>query len=314
MQKVATRDAYGQALVRLGERDPRIVVLDADLSKSTKTAEFAKRFPDRFFNVGVAEQSLIGTAAGLALGGKIPFASSFAVFATGRAFEQIRNSVCYPRLNVKIAATHAGLTVGEDGASHQSVADVAVMRALPHMTVVVPADARETEQAVEAAAEYNGPVYLRLGRLALPALLPEDYRFQWGKAVTLREGGDVSLLANGVMLGAALEAAEELARRGVQARVLNVSTVKPLDREAVLAAARETGALVTAEEHSIIGGLGSAVAELVGEEYPVPLARVGSSDTCGDSGAPHELLRKYGLTADGIVRAAGEVLARKRRY
>lgn len=311
--KIATRDAYGKALVKLGESYPELVVLDADLSKSTKTADFAKVFPERFFEVGVAEQNLMGTAAGLAAAGKMPFASSFAIFATGRAFEQIRNTIAYPHLGVKIAATHAGITVGEDGASHQSIEDVGLMRMLPNMTVLVPADALETEKAVWAAAEIPGPVYLRLGRLAVPQVYQEDYRFTVGQAVKLREGGDLTFIAYGLMVYEALMAAESLQAKGISARVLNMHTVKPLDAAAIIEAARETGAIVTAEEHSVIGGLGSAVAEVLGENCPVPMKRVGIYDRFGESGKPEALLEKYGLTARHLVTAAEELLSRKNR-
>ncbi|MBE3581819.1 MAG: transketolase family protein [Thermoanaerobacteraceae bacterium] len=309
--KLATREAYGRALVELGRQDERVVVLDADLSKSTKTEYFAHEFPHRFFNMGIAEQNLMGTAAGLALCGKIPFASSFAIFATGRAFEQVRNSIAYPRLNVKIAASHAGITVGEDGASHQSVEDIALMRALPNMTVIVPADGVETRQAVFAAARHEGPVYIRLGRMSVPIIYDEDYRFQVGKAHRLRRGRDATILACGYMVALALEAARRLEAEGLSVGVLNVSTIKPLDREAVVEAARETGALVTAEEHSIIGGLGSAVAEVLAEEYPVPLRRVGLRDTFGESGSPEDLLRRYGLSVPDIEKNVREVLLQK---
>ncbi len=312
MEKVATRDAYGKALVKLGEKMPQVVVLDADLSKSTKTHDFKEVFPDRFINVGIAEQNLLGIAAGMAASGKIAFASTFAVFATGRAFEQIRNSIAYTELNVKIAATHAGLTVGEDGASHQAIVDMAVMRALPNMTVIVPADGTETEKAVFAAATHDGPVYIRLGRAPVPVLFGEDYKFQIGKAVVLRDGKDVSLLACGIMVNEAMKAAEELAREGVSARVINVSTLKPMDKDTIIKAALETGALVTAEEHNIIGGLGSAVAEVIVENTPVPLERVGIKDTFGESGKPEELLEKYGLTVKDIKEAAYKVIKRKK--
>jgi transketolase len=311
MEKIATRDAYGKALVKLGAENPRIVALDADLSKSTKTVDFKKAYPERFFNMGIAEQNLMGTAAGLAAAGKIPFASTFAVFATGRAFEQIRNSIAYTKLNVKIAATHAGLTVGEDGASHQAIADIAVMRALPNMTVIVPADGIETEQAVRAAAQYEGPVYIRLGRSGVPVLYGSDYDFKIGKASVLKEGRDAAVLATGMMVAEALKAAEELAAEGTSIRVVNISTIKPLDVDAVVAAARETGALVTAEEHNIIGGLGSAVAEALAEHSPAPLERVGVQDTFGESGKPQELLEKYGLTSTDIVKAVRKVISRK---
>lgn len=309
---IATRDAYGEALVVLGRANPDVVVLDADLSKSTKTAKFAGACPDRFFNMGIAEGNMMGVAAGLAAAGKIPFASTFALFATGRAFEQVRNSIAYPRLNVKIVATHAGLTVGEDGASHQSVEDIALMRSVPNMTVIVPADAVETRQAVMAAAEYRGPVYIRLGRPAVPVLFGDDYRFSIGHAVQMRRGADVAILANGIMVAQALAAAEDLAGAGIEAAVLNVSTIKPLDVAAVVEAARTCGAVVTAEEHSILGGLGSAVAETLGEHYPVPLERVGVKDVFGESGTPEALLEKYGLTAADIERAARRAVARKR--
>ncbi len=312
MSKIATREAYGKALQKLGAENKDIVVLDADLAKSTKTADFAKLFPQRFFDMGVAEANMLSTAAGLAAAGKIPFVSSFAVFATGRAFEQIRNSIAYPALNVKIAATHAGLSVGEDGASHQSVEDIAIMRVLPNMTVIVPADGTETEKAVRAAVELKGPVYIRLGRLGVPVIFDDNYQYTVGKAVTLQDGKDVTVIACGLMVGPAQEAAAALANEGIRARVLNMHTVKPVDKDAIVAAARETGAVVTAEEHSIIGGLGSAVAEVLAETVPVPMERVGVMDTFGESGKPAELLEKYGLTAKDIVRAVKKVLARKK--
>ena len=311
MEKIATRDAYGKALVKLGGENERVVVLDADLSKSTKTHDFMKTYPERFFNMGIAEQNLMGTAAGLAAAGKIAFASTFAVFATGRAFEQIRNSIAYNKLNVKIAATHAGLTVGEDGASHQSIADIAVMRALPNMTVIVPADGVETEKAIYAAAGHEGPVYIRLGRSAVPVLYPPEYDFQIGKATTLKEGKDIAILATGIMVAESLKAAEELAAEGLNVQVINISTIKPIDATAIIEAAKVTGALVTVEEHSIIGGLGSAVAEVLVENYPVPLERVGVKDTFGESGKPQELLDKYGLNVASIKEAVYKVLARK---
>jgi transketolase len=311
VEKIATRDAYGQALAQLGHSNPKIVVLDADLSGSTKTAVFGKEFPERFFNMGIAEANMMGTAAGLAAAGKIPFASTFAVFATGRAYDQVRNSICYPELNVKIAATHAGLTVGEDGASHQSVEDIALMRVLPNMTVLVPADGVETRLAVRAAADHAGPVYLRLGRSQVPVIFGDDYEFEIGKAALLREGGDVTIIACGLMVGPALAAADALAGEGIAAQVLNMATIKPLDRDALMAAGRRTGAIVTAEEHSIIGGLGSAVAECLAEELPVPVQRVGVKDTFGESGPPEELLRKYELTEADIVTAAKKAMAMK---
>lgn len=313
-EKIATREAYGKALVELGRRNPDVVVLDADLSKSTKTHDFGKNYPERFFNIGIAEQNMMGTAAGLAAAGKIPFASSFAVFATGRVYDQIRNSIAYPRLNVKIGASHAGITVGEDGASHQAVEDIALMRCLPNMTVFVPADAVETRAAVLAAAEIDGPVYIRLGRSGVPVLHDKDnFNFVPGRAITLREGGDAAIIACGIMVSAALEAADLLAGEGVSVRVLDMHTVKPLDVEAVVEAARATGAVVTAEEHSILGGLGGAVAEALGENCPVPMHRVGVRDTFGESGKPGELLEKYGLTPAALAQAVREVLQRKQR-
>jgi len=309
----ATREAYGEALKAIGEKYKDVVVLDADLSKSTKTNVFAKAFPDRFFNVGIAEQNLMGTAAGLAAAGKIPFVSTFAIFATGRAFEQVRNSICYPKLNVKIAATHAGLTVGEDGATHQAIEDISLMRSIPNMTVIVPCDAAETRRAVEFAVEYKGPVYIRLGRAAVEDVFGEDYEFQHGKAVELANGLDVTIIATGVMVAPARKAAEELIKSNLSARVLNMHTIKPIDREAIIKAAAETGAIVTCEEHSIIGGLGSAVAEVLVENYPVPMERVGILDVFGESGTPDELLRKYRLTVADIVQAAKRAISRKQK-
>jgi len=311
-KKIATREAYGEALLQLGRENPDVVALDADLAKSTKSYDFGKIFPERFFDMGVAEQNMIGTAAGLAAAGKIPFCSSFAIFASGRAFEQIRNSVAYSALNVKIGASHAGITVGEDGGSHQSVEDIAIMRVLPNMTVFVPADAVETAGAVRAAAAVDGPVYIRLGRAGVPVLHGADFQFEPGKAVTLREGRDATIIATGIMVAAALEAADYLAEKGIKVGVLDIHTIKPLDIEAVTRAARDTGALVTAEEHSVIGGLGGAVAEALVENCPVPLKRVGIMDKFGASGSPDELLGKYGLTPGSIAKAVEEVIARKR--
>jgi len=307
----ATREAYGDALRDVGAELKDIVVLDADLSKSTKTAVFAKAHPDRFFNVGIAEQNLMGTAAGLAAAGKIPFVSTFAMFAAGRAFEQVRNSICYPKLNVKIAATHAGLTVGEDGASHQAIEDISLMRSIPNMTVIVPADATEARKAVEFAAKYKGPVYLRLGRSSTPDIFGDSYEFEHGKAVQLADGKDLTIIATGIMVAPARKAAEELIELGISARVLNIHTIKPIDKEAIAKAAQETGAIVTCEEHSIIGGLGSAVAEVIVETTPVPLERVGVMDTFGESGKPDALLVKYHLTSADIVQAAKRVINRK---
>lgn len=311
MASIATRDAYGEALAELGAVNENIVVLEADLSKSTKTSDFKKVYPERHFNMGIAEQNMLGVAAGFAAAGKIPFASSFAVFATGRAYDQIRNSIAYPNLNVKVAATHAGLTVGEDGGSHQMLEDIALMRALPNMTVIVPADGVETKLAVKAAAEYEGPVYIRMGRPKVPVLFGDDYKFEIGKGVVLKEGSDVTLVGTGIMVSKAVEAAELLAAEGISAAVVNISTIKPIDAELIIAQAQKTGAIVTCEEHNIYGGLGSAVAEVLVENCPVPMARVGVEDKFGESGLPDELLEKYGLTAANIAEKAKAVIARK---
>ncbi|MHB8125964.1 MAG: transketolase family protein [Desulfitobacteriaceae bacterium] len=311
-EKQATREAYGKALVSLGAENPDIVVLDADLSKSTKTADFAKHYPERFFNMGIAEQNLMGTAAGLAAAGKIPFASTFAIFATGRAFEQIRNSIAYPKLNVKIAATHAGITVGEDGGSHQAIEDIALMRSIPNMTVLVPADGEETRQVIKTAAQYKGPVYIRMGRLDVPLLFGEDYHFEIGKANILRNGSDAAIMANGIMVALALEAAEELSSSGISVSVVNVASVKPLDVSTIIQVAQKTKAVVSAEEHTIIGGLGSAIAEVLAENAPTPMVRVGIKDTFGESGRPQELLEKYGLTKASLIKAVHEVLNKKK--
>lgn len=311
MSKIATREAYGKALKELGRENKDIVVLDADLAKSTKTIDFAKEFPDRFFDMGVAEQNMVATAAGLAAAGKIPFVSSFAMFAAGRAYEQVRNSVAYPNLNVKIGASHAGISVGEDGASHQSVEDISLMRTIPNMTLIVPADATETAAAVRAAVAVNGPVFLRLGRLGVPVIFDDGYKFELGKSVTLKEGNACTVIACGLMTGVALEAWELLHLEGIDVRVINMATIKPIDRDAIVKAAQETGAIVTAEEHSILGGLGSAVAEVVVETNPVPMERVGIKDTFGESGTPTELLEKYGLTAKDIVAAVKRAIGRK---
>lgn len=311
MSKQATRDAYGLALVELGKENENIVVLDADLSKSTKTCNFKDAYPDRFFNMGIAEQNLLGVAAGLAAAGKVPFASSFAVFAVGRAYDQIRNSIAYPKLNVKIAATHAGLTVGEDGGSHQMLEDIALMRALPNMTVVVPADGVEAKAAVLAAAEYKGPVYIRLGRSKVETIFDENYKFRIGKGVVVKDGSDVTLFACGIMVETALKAAELLASEGISAAVVNLSTIKPLDTALVIKMAEQTKAAVTCEEHNIYGGLGSAVAECLVENCPIPMERVGVEDKFGQSGLPDELLKAYGLTAENIAEKAKAAIARK---
>ncbi|MGL4570143.1 MAG: transketolase family protein [Clostridium sp.] len=303
--KMATREAYGKALKDLASMNENIVVLDADLSKSTKTADFKAVAPERFFNMGIAEGNMMGVAAGLSTCGKIPFVSTFAMFAAGRAFEQIRNSICYPRLNVKVCATHAGLTVGEDGASHQAIEDISLMRSIPNMTVINPADGVETDAVIKAIAQLDGPCYVRLGRLAVNNINDAaTYKFELGKGITLKEGTDVTIVATGIMVELALEAAEMLAKEGINARVINIHTIKPIDREILINAAKETGAIVTAEEHSVIGGLGSAVAEVVTEECPVPVIKVGVQDTFGESGKPNELLVAYGLTAKDIAEKA----------
>ena len=300
----ATRAAYGHALKTEVYKNPNVVVLEADLGNATKSNAFKEVAPERYFNMGISEQDLIGTAAGFAAAGKIPLASTFAVFATGRAFEQVRNSVCYPKLNVKICATHAGLTVGADGGSHQAIEDISLMRTLPNMTVINPADAKEAEAAVLAALDSQGPVYIRLGRAETKDIHDDSYHFEWGKAEVLRQGSDVSIFATGIMTAKALDAAETLAKQGIQAEVINVHTIKPLDEETVIASAKKTGKVVTAEEHSIIGGLGSAVAEVLARQCPTKQAFVGVQDSFGESGSPNDLLEKYGLTAEVIVKAA----------
>ncbi len=309
-KKIATREAYGNALAEFGV-DKKIVVFDADLSKSTKTAAFKQKYPDRFFNMGIAEANMMCAAAGMATCGKIPFASTFAIFAAGRACEQVRNSICYPKLNVKIGATHAGITVGEDGASHQMLEDISNMRVLPNMTVISPADAVETRLAVKAAIEYDGPVYLRLGRLAVPVIFDETYKFEWGKGVQIREGSDVTIIATGLMVHEAIKAYDILKEKGISARVINIHTIKPLDDAIIEKAARETGAVVTAEEHNVIGGLGSAVCESLASTYPVHVLRIGTQDTFGRSGKPPLLMEKYELTGKDIAKKAEAVIAMK---
>lgn len=308
MSNIATRDAYGKALLELGNTKDEIVVLDADLSKSTKTNEFANKFPSRFFNMGIAEQNLIGEACGFAASGKIPFVSTFAMFAAGRGFEIIRNSACYAKLNIKICATHAGITVGEDGGSHQSVEDISIMRSIPNMTVLVPADGVETSKIVFEIAKYNGPVYVRLGRSSVPTLFDSDYEFKIGKGVLLREGRDVTIIACGIMVNEALKASELLKQEGIYARVINMSTIKPIDRELIIDSAKKTGAIVTVEEHSIIGGLGSAVSEVVTDECPVIVKKIGINDVFGQSGTPNELMKAYGLTIDNIIEKVKEIV------
>jgi transketolase len=309
--KQSTRVEYGKTLVELGKVNPDIVVLDADLSASTQTHLFAQAFRDRFFNIGIAEQDLMGTAAGLALGGKVPFASTFAIFAAGRAWEQVRQTIAYGNLNVKIVASHGGITVGEDGGSHQALEDLALMRVLPNLVVLVPADGPEARAMVRWAAQYSGPVYLRTGRMAFPVLFPEDYTFALGRGTILREGEDVTLAGIGLMVHHCLEAAELLKAEGVSARVLNLSCLKPLDWELVVDSARRTGALVAAEEHMITGGLGSAISEVLTDHYPVPLQRIGIRDVFGISGQPEDLLKHYGLMPEDIKRAARKVITRK---
>lgn len=303
MSKIATREAYGVALAKIGEKNNKVVVLDADLSKSTKTDVFAKAFPERFFDMGIAEQNMMGVAAGLAASGKIPVASTFAMFAAGRAFEVIRNSICYPKLNVKVCATHAGLTVGEDGASHQAIEDMALMRAIPNMTVINPADDVSTEKLVEAAIDMYGPCYIRLGRAAVPTLYPADAVIEIGKGCELKKGTDVTIIGTGIMVNEAMMAAETLEAEGISVRVIDMHTIKPIDAEIIVKAAKETKLIVTAEEHNIIGGLGSAVAEVLTEQAPQRQLRIGVQDTFGESGKPNELMEKYGLTAAHIVKA-----------
>ena len=310
--KCATRDAYGAALKQLGTRDD-ILVLDADLAKATKTITFKKEFPEKFIDCGIAEGNMMGVAAGLATTGYTVFASSFAMFAAGRAFEQVRNSIAYPKLNVKIGATHAGISVGEDGASHQCCEDIALMRSIPNMVIINPADDVEAIAAVHAAVDHEGPVYMRFGRLAVPRVNSEDYKFELGKGVLLRDGKDVTIVATGLMVNEALIAAETLKAEGIDARVINIHTIKPIDKDILVAAAKETGAIVTAEEHSIIGGLGSAVSEALAEEYPVPVVKLGVNDTFGKSGPALELLKIFGLDAENIVIKAKKAIELKNK-
>lgn len=307
----ATRDAYGEALKELGAQYPEIVVLDADLSASTKTKDFADVYPDRFFDCGIAEGNMMSVAAGLASCGKIPFASTFAVFGAGRAYEQIRNSICYPKLNVKIALTHAGLTVGEDGATHQMLEDIALMRVLPNMTVIVPSDAAETKAAVKWAASYHGPVFIRMGRAKCDDITDPEQPFIPGKAAMLRKGYDLTIIACGIMTGKAMQAADILTGAGISARVINMSSIKPIDESAIIKAAEDTGAILTAEEHSVKGGLGSAVAEVVVKNCPVPMAMVGVEDQFGESGTADDLLKAYGLTAAKIAETAMRLYKKK---
>jgi transketolase len=305
------RKEYGRALIELGKMRKDVVVLDADLSSSTRTADFAREFPEHFFNCGIAEQNMMGTAAGFAASGKVVFASSFAVFATGRCWDQIRQSIAYPKLNVKICATHAGITVGGDGASHQTGEDIALMRTLPNMTVVVPVDAQETYKTTKTFADWQGPCYMRMSRLDFPVITDSETPFKIGKGTLLREGDDITLVGCGVMVSRCLEAAEALEKRKISAQVINMSSIKPLDDGLIEAASRRTGGFVTAEEHNVVSGLGCAVASCLAEHKPAPLRRVGLMDTFGESGEGEELMRKYGLTADRIMEAADEVMKRR---
>lgn len=312
IKKVATRAAFGNALVELGAKRDDFVVLDADLAAATQTGMFKKAFPDRFYDCGIAEADMMGIAAGIAATGKKVVCSSFAMFAAGRAFEQVRNSIGYPHLNVIIGATHAGISVGEDGATHQCCEDIALMRTIPGMTIINPADETEAKKAVEAAFELDGPVYMRFGRLAVPVIFDDDYKFEVGKSVELREGNDVTVIATGLMVSEALEAYELLKKDGINARIIDMHTIKPLDNEAVIKAAKETGAIVTAEEHSVIGGLGGAVSELICEEYPVPVLKLGVYDTFGHSGPAPKLLDEFGLRAVNIAEKAKKAVAMKK--
>lgn len=311
-EKIATREAYGSALAEFGDKYDKLVVLDADLAEATKTIKFKKKFPDRFFDCGIAEGNMVTVAAGLAAAGLIPFCSSFAMFAAGRAFEQVRNAIGYPHLNVKIGATHAGISVGEDGATHQCLEDFATMRSIPGMTVMQPADAVEARAMVEAAINYVGPCYMRFGRFAVPVLFDQDtYKFEWGKGRVLADGKDVTIVATGLMVEQALAARDLLAAENISARVVNIHTIKPLDEELILKCAADTGCIVTAEEHNYIGGLGSAVCECVSGSHPVPVKRVGVEDQFGRSGKVPPLLEMYGLTANNIVAKAKEAIAAK---
>ena len=298
---LATREAYGKALVELGKENENIVVLDADLSKSTKTADFAKAYPNRFINAGIAEQNLLGMSAGLARYGKVPFASTFAVFATGRAFEIIRNSICYPKANVKIAATHAGITVGEDGGSHQSIEDIAIMNSLPNMSVLVPADAKETNEIIKYAAKHVGPVYIRLGRLNSEDIFGDDYKFEYGKGVCLKEGEDCTIISTGLMSAMAKNDCETLKEQGINVRLIHMPTIKPIDRAIIEKAAKETKFILTCEEHSVIGGLGQIVASVTSETVPTKVIKLGINDVFGESATPKELLQKHGLSSENIV-------------
>ncbi len=308
VEKLGTRDVYGDVLAELGKENKEIVALSADLAGSTKVSIFGKNFPDRFFNMGVAEQDMMGMAAGLAAAGKIPFVSTFAIFATGRAWEQIRQSICLPKLNVKIVATHAGITVGPDGASHQTVEDIGLMRGLPNMIVIAPGDGHEAAAAVKFAVNYKGPVYIRLSREKFPVIYDESFSFEKGKASLLKEGKDLTFVVCGIMVHIALEASKRLHEEGIEARVINSSSIKPLDKNLIIRAAKETGAIITGEEHSIINGLGSAVTELLAENYPIPAKRIGIEDCFGQTGDSGELMKHFGLTPEALVKAAKDIL------
>jgi transketolase len=312
-EKKSTRDGYGQALLRLGETGPRIVALDADLASSTRTEKFAQKYPERFFNVGIAEQNLYSVAAGLAACGKIAFASTFAVFATERALNQIKQCIAYPALNVKIVTSHSGFSPSGDGASHQTLIDIALMRCLPNMTVVVPADAVQTEQAIAAAAAREGPVYIRLGKTEVPVLFEQDMEFRIGESIRIRQGSDVTVLVTGILLGQAIEAVALAEQEGIQAELIDIHTIKPIDTAAIVGSARKTGSVLTVEEHSIIGGLGGATAEVLAEHHPVPVTRVGVRDTFGESGDIEELYEKHGLTAKQIFESI-RLAVRSKRY
>lgn len=309
IKKIATRESYGNALVALGREHDDVVVLDADLAAATKTGIFQKEFPERHIDCGIAEANMIGIAAGLSTCGKVPFASTFAMFAAGRAFEQVRNSVGYPHLNVKIGATHAGISVGEDGATHQCNEDIALMRTIPGMTIINPCDDIEAKAAVKAAYEMDGPVYMRFGRLAAPVIHKEDYQFEIGKGVKMRDGSDVTIVATGLMVSNALDAAEKLSEDGIQAEVINIHTIKPLDEEMIIASAKKTGKVITVEEHSVIGGLGSAVCDALSEKYPTQVTKLGVKDMFGHSGPALELLKEFQLDSEGIYRQVKEIMA-----
>lgn len=310
--KKATRESYGEALAELGDEYDNLCVFDADLAAATKTNIFKKKFPDRFFDCGIAEANMMGVAAGMAASGKIPFASTFAMFAAGRAYEIVRNSIGYPHLNVKIGATHAGISVGEDGATHQCNEDIALMRTIPGMTIINPADDIEAKAAVRAAIEFNGPVYMRFGRLAVPVFNnPETYKFELGKGIKLRDGKDIAIIATGLMVNEAIEAAKVLSAKGIDAAVINIHTIKPIDKEIIIEAAKKTGLVLTVEEHSIIGGLGSAVSEVLSENYPTKVIRIGVNDVYGHSGPAVDLLKEFGLSSENIVKTAVEAVNSK---